>query len=108
MAVLTNQGPRSGHVTRVADQSQASIVPSTRVMGTRGLVTRNDGASCIETRDGTWSPRMHASALPTVCTELVPQIDPSVAQLVVKSRCTEKAPTRAFSWLKSGYYRFHI
>ena len=21
---------------------------------------------------------------------------------------TEKAPTRAFSWLKSGYYRFHI
>ena len=79
MAVLTNQGPQPGHVTRVADQSQAS----TRVMGTRGLVTRHDGASCIETRDGTWSPRMHASPLPTVCTEPAP--DEEVTQLVRKS-----------------------
>ena len=72
VAVLTNQGPQLGHVTRVADQSQASSVTGTRVMGTRGLVTRHDGASCIETRDGTWTPRMQDSPLPTVCTEPAP------------------------------------
>ena len=82
-------------------------------MGTRGLVTRHDGASCIETRDGTWSPRMHASPLPTVCTEpapdeevtqLVPEIDPSVPQPVFT--ITEKAPTMAFSWLKAATTAF--
>ena len=72
VAVLTNQGPRLGHVTRVADQSQASSVTGTRVMGTRGLVTRHDGASCIETRDGTWTPRMQDSPMPTACTEPAP------------------------------------
>ena len=36
-------------------------------------------------------------------------IDGSASKSSIRTfEITEKAPTRAFSWVESGYYRFHI